>query len=67
KRKESFDPKSWEEFLEIDKKDQGENEPEYGQRTRDCIKKADFLVINDGSLEELEKKINEIILKIKDW
>ncbi|MEM7825997.1 MAG: AAA family ATPase, partial [Candidatus Aenigmatarchaeota archaeon] len=45
KRNESFDPKSWEEFLEIDKKDQGENEPEYGQRTRDCIKKADFLVI----------------------
>ncbi|MEM5882858.1 MAG: AAA family ATPase [Candidatus Aenigmatarchaeota archaeon] len=67
KRNYEFDPKTWEEFLEIDKRDQGENQPEYGQKTRKCLEKADFLVINDGSLEDLEKKVNEIAEKIKDW
>ncbi|MGC8812046.1 MAG: AAA family ATPase [Candidatus Aenigmatarchaeota archaeon] len=67
KRNDSSDPKTWEEFLEIDKRDQGENEPEYGQRTKDCLKKADFLIVNDSSLEDLENKVNEIIAKIKNW
>jgi dephospho-CoA kinase len=67
KRNDVFDPKTWEEFLELDKRDQGENEPEYGQRTRDCLAKADFLIINDSSLEEFERKVNEIVSKIKNW
>ncbi len=67
KRNDTSDPKIWEEFLEIDKRDKGENEPEYGQRTGDCLKKADFLIVNDGSLEELERKVNEIAVKIKNW
>lgn len=67
RRNYNSDPKTWEEFLEIDKRDQGENEPEYGQRTRDCLEKSDFIIANDGSLEDLEKKVNEIIEKIKKW
>ncbi|MEM7818659.1 MAG: AAA family ATPase [Candidatus Aenigmatarchaeota archaeon] len=67
KRGNDSDPKTWEEFLEIDKRDQGENEPEYGQKTKECLEKADFLIINDSTLEDLEKKVNEIAEKIKNW
>ena len=59
------DPKTWEEFLELDERDQGKGEPEYGQQVRKCIEQADFLIMNDGSFEDLEKKVNEIILKIR--
>ncbi len=65
KRNRKDDPKTWEEFLEIDERDLGKDEPEYGQRVKDCMEKADFLIINDSNIEELEKKVDEILLKIK--
>ncbi len=64
KRKKRTDPKTWEEFLIVDERDQGKGEPDYGQQTKKCLELADFLIINDGSLEDLEKKVNEVISKI---
>lgn len=64
KRNKKTDPKTFEEFVVLDKRDQGEGEPEYGQQTRKCIEKADLTIVNDGSVEDLEKKVNEIISKI---
>jgi dephospho-CoA kinase len=60
-RNRPSDPKSWEEFLEVDKRDQGEGEPEYGQHTGQCIREADFVIVNDGSKEEFEKKVIDVI------
>ncbi|MFZ8830260.1 MAG: AAA family ATPase [Candidatus Aenigmatarchaeota archaeon] len=59
-RKKEGDPKTFEEFLEIDEIDLGNNQPEYGQRVGDCLKLADYLIINDGSINELYKKLEEI-------
>ncbi len=58
------DPKAWEEFVKADERDQGINEPEHGLHVKDCIEKADFLIVNDGSLEELGNKVNDVIDKI---
>jgi len=54
------DPKTFEEFEKIDEVDNGKGQPEYGQRVGDCLKLADYLIINDGSVEELNKKLEEI-------
>lgn len=64
KRAKKTDPKTFEEFVVLDKRDQGEGEPEYGQQTKKCIEKADFVIINDGSVEQLEAKVDEVISKI---
>lgn len=64
KRARKDDPKTIEEFNALDSRDQGEGEPEYGQQTKKCIEKADFVIINDGSVEQLEAKVNEIIIKL---
>ena len=66
KRKKEGDPKSWEEFLALDERDQGKNEPSYGQQTKKCIRLADFIIMNDGSLEELKSKIERIIEKFEN-
>lgn len=58
------DPKTWEEFLEIDARDQGVGQPEYGQQVRKCMEKADYSIKNDGSLEEFQIKIGEVVQKI---
>jgi dephospho-CoA kinase len=59
-RKKEGDPKTFEEFNEIDETDNGKNQPEYGQRVGECLKLADYLIINDGSLDELNKKLEKI-------
>ncbi len=63
-RNRADDPKTWEEFLEIDARDQGAGQPEYGQQTRKCMEIADFSIKNDGSLEDFQTKISETVQKI---
>jgi dephospho-CoA kinase len=57
--------KSFREFLEMNERDLGKNEPEYGQQVAKCLQQADFLIINDGTIEDLRKKVEEIVEKIK--
>jgi len=61
KRGEKKDPKTWEEFLEMDKRDRGEGEPLYGQQTDKCLQIADFTIVNEGSLEDLENQVDNIL------
>ena len=61
KRGGKKDPKTWEEFLEVDKRDRGLDEPPFGQQTERCLQLADFSVKNEENLEELERKVEEIM------
>ena len=54
------DPRAWEEFVKTDERDQGTGEPESGQHVKDCVANADYTIVNDGTLEELEEKVNEL-------
>jgi len=55
------DPKTYEEFLEMDKRDLGNKEIESGQQVKKCIEAANYKIQNDNTLEDLEKKIDEIL------
>lgn len=64
KRNRDIDPKIWEEFVATDERDQGKDQPEYGQQVRKCIEMADVVLQNDGSLEEFQKKVEDVIKEI---
>jgi dephospho-CoA kinase len=64
KRQRYDDPQTWEEFVAMDERDQGKNEEVYGQQVRKCIEQADYLIVNDGSLEDLGKKVDEVLTKL---
>jgi len=64
KRGRASDPKTYEEFLEIDKRDIGEGEENYGQQVGECMKEADYKIYNDGSLDDLKRKVDEILADI---
>jgi dephospho-CoA kinase len=63
-RNKESDPKSFEKFLEADKRDFGEN-IENGQQVEKCMNMADYSVLNNSTIEELNKEIEKIYEKIK--
>lgn len=64
KRARPTDPKTWEEFVVLDERDQGKGEPDYGQQTLRCREMADFIIINDGGRDKVEKELNEVVKAI---
>jgi len=58
------DPQTIEEFIELDKRDKGQGEPAHGQQVAACIADADYKIENNGTPEQLEQKINEVMKKI---
>lgn len=64
KRRRDGDPQTFEEFVKLDERDQGKDEPEYGQQVGKCIEMADFVIQNDGSLEEFQQKVLEVVKQI---
>ncbi len=63
-RSKTSDASTWEEFLEMDKRDFGE-EIESGQQVGKCMKMADFKIANDSNLEDLYDKLDNLWEKIK--
>ena len=61
KRNREGDPKTFAEFKMLDDlENRGKTK---GQEINNCIKMADFIINNDGSLEELKKNIDDILSK----
>jgi len=59
-RNRSSDPKTWEEFLKVDKRDHHDTKNPLGQQVEECIKISDFVLLNNGTLEEFEEKIKKV-------
>ena len=66
KRERESDPKDYEKFLEMDRRDRGLNEEQSRQQVDKCLKLADYLIINNGTPEELIKKVEEILFEIEN-
>jgi|SRR3989338_5137 len=63
-RNKESDPKTLEGFLEMNKRDLGEDDPK-GQQVAKCMERAHYSIMNDSDLESLNKKIEAIYAKIK--
>ena len=68
-RDRESDPKTWEEFIQVDQRDKGFGEGLNGQAVGKCMDMADFTFINDGDYEFVERKVedlyNHILKKIQ--
>ena len=60
-RKRESDPTTWKAFLAADKKDFKSGQGKFGRNITACLKKADFLVVNNGTIKQLEKKIEKYV------
>jgi len=60
------DPKTFYDFMKADNIDQGQNQDESGQQVRECMKLADYFLMNEFSLERLTDKIGFLIQQISN-
>lgn len=65
-RNREKDPTDFDKFLEIDKMElYGYGEKGFGFNIKKCMDMADHLIVNDGSEEDLRKKVEDLLDKIK--
>ncbi|HEX7041755.1 MAG TPA: hypothetical protein VF189_00760 [Patescibacteria group bacterium] len=58
KRNREGDPKTWEEFLKLEERDRGIGEESFGQQVDACLKMADVIFENNGSIEDFNRNIS---------
>ena len=63
KRGKPWDPKSWEEFLQVDKRDNKDNKHTNGQQVRECMKLADVHLRNDSDIMHFHEAIKEVLVR----
>ncbi len=64
KRAVNSQPMTFEEFKDLDDKELNGSEGEHSQRVQDCMDMADFTVENNGTIEDLKAKVEEILTQI---
>lgn len=63
-RKEDADPKTEEEFYNVEQRDRGIGESSHGQQVSDCLQLADVVIENNTTKEEFIKKIKTTLSKL---
>jgi dCMP deaminase len=64
-RNRESDPKTMKDFLKVDARDKGKGEEKSGQQVGACMKLAKFVLINNGTLEEVRNKIEKLYSDIE--
>lgn len=64
-RNKLSDPKTWEEFLIVDERDNFDLSNPMGQQTGKLLEIADFVIVNDASLEKSMNEIKEVWERIE--
>jgi len=57
KRGKDYDPKTWEEFSKAEERDRGIGQALFGQQVEACLKLADVILDNNGTLEDFENNV----------
>jgi dephospho-CoA kinase len=64
-RRREKDPTTYEDFVRLEDKElRGIGESAGGLRIKDCMAMADEVIINDGTLDVLERKIDAVLRKL---
>ena len=59
-RGKSSDPKTWDEFLKMDARDNFDASNPMGQQTGRLLERADFVIVNDKDLQDAMKRVEEV-------
>jgi dephospho-CoA kinase len=63
-RNKEWDPKNYNDFLKVDRRDLGVGQGKSGQQVGKCLTYCDYTLINNKDLKDFQKKVNKLMKKI---
>lgn len=63
-RGKKWDPKNYEEFLKVDRRDIGIGQNSSGQQVGKCLAYCDYILTNNKNVKEFEKKIEKLMKRV---
>ncbi len=60
-RAKLWDPKNWNDFVKIDRRDYGIGQKKSGQQVGKCLAYCDYVLTNNKDLKDFQRKINNLI------
>lgn len=59
-----WDPKNWNDFVRVDRRDLGVGQKKSGQQVGKCLAYCDYVMTNNKDIRDFQEKIEELIKKI---
>lgn len=64
KRNKPWDPKTWEDFLVVDRRDFGIDQKKEGQQVAECLAYCDFVLVNNKDIADFQRKVKKLFYKL---
>jgi len=64
KRAKPWDPKTYKDFLKIDRRDLGIGQQHSGQQVGKCLKYCDYVLTNNKNVSDFQSKVEKLIKKL---
>jgi len=64
KRAKPWDPKTYKDFLKIDRRDLGIGQQHSGQQVGKCLKYCDYVLTNNKNVPDFQSKVEKLIKKL---
>lgn len=64
KRNKPWDPKTYEDFVKVDRRDLGIGQDKSGQQVGKCLAYCDFILTNNKDTKDFQRKVNELMKKV---
>lgn len=63
-RNKPWDPKTWEEFLIVDRRDLGVGQKKSGQQVGKCLAYCDYVLTNNKDVKDFQRKVKSLMKKL---
>lgn len=63
-RNKPWDPKTYEDFVKVDRRDLGIGQDKSGQQVGKCLAYCDFILTNNKDTEDFQRKVNGLMKKV---
>ncbi len=61
-RGKPWDPKDWNDFVKVDRRDFGVSQDKSGQQVRKCLVYCDFVLTNNKNIKDFERKMEKLFI-----
>lgn len=63
-RSKPWDPKTWNDFVSVDRRDLGVGQGKLGQQVGKCLNYCDFILTNNKDLKDFQRKVKKLMERV---